>query len=375
MPVLTDPPRVRRGSSDALLRSIRPTASEIRRARRQLHVKAVFIVALVAFSYWGLVFADVGLALRILFALAFVVAVVCVGTGIMHDANHGAFSRSRRANRGIAFSADVLGASSWVWRFKHNTLHHGSTNVVGRDSDIEQSPFARLAPQQPWRPWHRHQHLYMWFLYGFLTIKWFVVSDMVALAKGGFGDSRFGRKARTGDVAILAAGKVTHVVWAIVVPLMMHPWWGVLAFYSVCSWLVGFILAMVFQLAHCTDEVEFLDVSDRASAEPFEVLQLRTTADIRCRLPIAGGVVRWVMGGLDHQIEHHLAPRLPHTIYPTMAARLHAACDRRGVPYHVHPSMWSAVRAHGRWLKRMGQEPATPLTGSRRGRDAELCSS
>jgi len=168
----------------------------------------------------------------------------------MHDANHGAFSVSRRTNRVVAYSADVLGASSWVWRFMHNTLHHAHTNVVGRDSDIEQAPFARLAPQQPWRPWYRYQHVYMWVLYGFLTAKWFVVSDVAALLKGGFGTDRFARPPRRREIVVITSGKLVHLGWAVFIPLLLHPWWGVALFYLGGSWLVSFTLAMVFQLAH-----------------------------------------------------------------------------------------------------------------------------
>jgi linoleoyl-CoA desaturase len=338
-----------------LSRAIRPTDAEVARARRRLHLKAGVIVALAAVSYWGLVFAGGGLALQLPCALVLAVAVAATGTGIMHDANHGAFCRSRRANRIVATSADLLGASSWVWRFKHNTLHHASTNIVGIDSDIDQAPFARLAPQQPWRPWHRYQHLYLWPLYGLLAAKWFALSDINALARGGFGESRFPKKPRRRDIAFLVAGKVTHLGWAVLIPLAWHPWWGVLAFYLAGSWLVGFILAMVFQLAHCTDQVEFLAPTAPDAADPFELRQLRTTADIRIAGPVVGAFLRWLMGGLDHQIEHHLAPRLPHTLYPQMATRLQQLCAERDLPYHVHPTLTAALAAHARWLKHLGR--------------------
>jgi fatty acid desaturase len=42
------------------------------------------------------------------------------------------------------------------------------------------------------------------------------------------------------------------------------------------------------------------------------------TVDTECRLP----PLHWVIGGLDHQVEHHLAARLPGTIYPLVARRL-----------------------------------------------------
>jgi linoleoyl-CoA desaturase len=315
------------------------------------------IVALAVAGYSGLVFVDGGLPVRVVGALVLAIAVAATGTGIMHDANHGAFCRSPRANRLVAYSADVIGASSWVWRFKHNTLHHASTNIVGIDNDIDQAPFARLAPQQVWRAWHRYQHLYLWLLYGILAAKWFAVSDINAVARGGFGESRFPRRPRRRDLAVLAAGKFTHLGWAVLVPLTRHPWWAVLASYLAISWLVGFILAMVFQLAHCTDRVEFLGAATPAADEPFELRQLRTTADIRCSFPIVGGFVRWLMGGLDHQIEHHLAPRLPHTLYPRMAADLERLCAERNLPYHVHPSLSAALAAHGRWLRYLGRPP------------------
>jgi len=345
----------------SLVSIVRPSDADIHRGYRRLHVKAVGIVAIVVIAYWGLVFSPVGWIGRIGFLGLFVIGVVAVGTGIMHDANHGAFSASRRTNRVVAHSADVLGASSWVWRFKHNTLHHAHTNVVGRDSDIEQAPFARLAPQQPWFPWHRYQHLYLWFLYGILTAKWFVVSDIVALVRGGFGNDRFPRKPRRRDLAVIAGGKLVHLGWAVFIPLLFHPWWGVLLFYVGGSWLVGFFLAMVFQLAHCTDVVDFIDGPDAERQESFESRQLRTTADIESRVPLLGWFVRWIMGGLDHQIEHHLAPRLPHTVYPAIATRLRVICAEQGLPHHVHRSIWSAVWTHGRWLRALGRDPSRVL--------------
>jgi linoleoyl-CoA desaturase len=338
-------------------RELWPTKAEIRKGRRRLHAKGAGIVALVATSYSALVFADIGLVARLGCALVLVVSIVATGTSIMHDANHGAFSSSRRGNQLLAYSGDLIGASSWVWRFKHNVLHHAHTNVVGLDSDIHQAPFARLAPEQAWRPWHRYQHLYIWVLYGLLTLKWFVISDFAALARGGFDQSRFAKHFRRRDAILLALGKVVCLGWAVFVPLLFHPWWGVLAFYLVCSWLVGFVLAMVFQLAHCTDEVEFL-APPAAALDTFDGRQLRTTANIRCRGWITGPFARWLMGGLDHQIEHHLAPRIPHTLYPQMAGRIQQWCAENGITYHVHRSIGSAVRAHARWVKEMGRRPA-----------------
>jgi linoleoyl-CoA desaturase len=343
--------------SISLTQAMMPTAAQIAAARRRLHRKAAGIAVLGVSSYTALVFAPVGIILRIVFALALVVASVATATSIMHDGNHGAFSTSKRVNRLAGWSSDLLGASSFLWRFKHNRLHHGNTNVVGYDLDIDQVPFARLAPQQPWHRWHRFQHLYMWLLYGFLTLQWFVVSDYSTIIRGKQGNHPLPTPLRPRDVAVILLGKVVHLGWALVLPMFFHPWWGVLAFYVASSWLVGFLLANIFQLAHCVDLAEFFEPDAPRRGAAFELHQLRTTVDIRSRRRVVARAVNWLTGGLDHQIEHHLAPKLPHTVYPVIAPQLEAACNERGVRYRTHDGVIAAVRSHARWLRTMGRPP------------------
>ena len=130
-------------------RSVLPTAAELLRARRRLHGKSILIALLLAGSYWAVVLSELGWPFRLLGGASLVVGLVALATGVMHDGNHGSFSRHAWLNHVAGYSLDALGGSSWLWRFKHNTLHHGNPNVEGVDSDISQAPFARLAPMQP----------------------------------------------------------------------------------------------------------------------------------------------------------------------------------------------------------------------------------
>jgi len=332
----------------------RPHGDELRRATRRLQWKAVFVILVAIGSYLGLVLLAHGLLLALPLAVILVVALTTTGTSVMHDANHGAFGRSNRLNRTLAYSADILGASSWLWRHKHNSLHHGNTNVVGIDTDIEQLPFARLAPGQQWRPWHRYQHIYIWGLYGFLTAQWMLFSDFASLVSGRIGSQRIQRAPRRRDLVLLFAGKVLHVGWALALPFAFHRWWTVLAFYFACSWLVGLVLAICFQLAHCVDIVEFATPESPRRGDDFVLHQLRTTADVACG-SVLDRPALWMMGGLDHQIEHHLAPGVPHTAYGAMATRIGRICEARQIVHHVHPSVWAALKSHARWLRAMGR--------------------
>ena len=346
-----------------LLSSVLPDAGAIERARQRLHRKAAAILLLDLFSYAVLVIGDVPLWARVLAALVLVHALIATATGIMHDANHGSFSAHRRVNQLASYSADLLGASSLLWRFQHNDLHHRHTNVEGVDADIDQAPFARLSPSQTWKPWHRYQHHYLWLLYGFLTLQWFLVSDIVVLRRGGMGRQKLRHTPSRADVARLVLGKIMHATWAIAIPMMFRPALVVVVWYLACSWLVGFGLAVIFQLAHCVDAAEFVSSDGRWRGDDLVRHQLRTTVDVRVSGPLRRAWLAFLAGGLEYQVAHHLAPRVPHTLYRAKSERVSAMCATNGLSYRVHLGLPAALASHHRWLRTMGLRPATGQLG------------
>jgi linoleoyl-CoA desaturase len=345
--------------------AMRPSRAELDRARRRLHRKASLVAIVVGTSYAVLVFGQQMVVVTVLAAGLLAFGLTAAATSVFHDGNHGSFSTSPVVNRFAAYTGDLMGASSWIWRFKHNNLHHGNTNVDGVDMDIAQAPFARLTPHQSWRPWHRYQHLYMWVLYGFLTLQWFLISDVMDLVHRGVGGRRFPRQPRPRDYASIAVGKALHLSWAVLIPMLFHAWWMVLVVYISVSWTVGLMLATMFQLAHCTSLVEFPDDTEPRRGAAFVQHQLRTTADIGGGSNSARRRAHWLMGGLDFQVEHHLAPRLPHTVYPLVAPRVAAACSAGPDPVRQHATLVAAIQSHGRWLREMGRRPAEPMGVSR----------
>ncbi len=135
-----------------LTEAMRPTARELVVARRQLHVKAIVIAAAAIGSYWSLVMVPSPILLKLASAIVMIVALIAAATCVFHDANHASFSTSRTVNRLACYTGDLLGASSWIWRFKHNNLHHGNTNMVGIDADINQSTSRFTATPPRGRP-------------------------------------------------------------------------------------------------------------------------------------------------------------------------------------------------------------------------------
>ena len=59
----------------------------------------------------------------------------------------------------------------------------------------------------------------------------------------------------------------------------------------------------------------------------------------------SGPLYCWFWGGINYQIEHHLFPRLPHDLYPSLAPLVRAVCQQHGVSYVHHPSLTAALSA------------------------------
>ena len=323
-----------------------------RRGRRQLYAKTAVAFAVFAASWAVLVLVRPGLVLGLVALAGLSLGTVLIGFCVQHDANHGAYFRSRRANHLLGWSTDaLLGFSSYAWRVKHNIAHHTYTNVDGYDDDISQTPFARLLPTQAARPWYRFQHLYVWPLYSFMVIRWQIGADIAAVVRGRIGESPL-RPPRRWDLVGVVAGKAIFISWAIVAPLLVYPWQVVVPAYLAFTMVTSVVTATTFQLAHCVEEAGYSTAAELA-AEPREwaAHEVETTVDFCPR----NRVLTWALGGLNFQIEHHLFPRVAHPHYPHIAEIVRRNAARHGIRYSVQPSLRGALRSHHRHLRALGR--------------------
>ena len=155
-------------------------------------VKSAAMLGWLGISYAVLMFAHVRVWEAALLTLSIGLAMAGVGFSVMHDANHGGTSSSARTNGILSFTLDLIGGSSFLWRRKHNVLHHTYTNISALDPDLEGGGLLlRLAPWQPRHGQHRFQHLYVWLLYGVFPLKWWFVDDFRELVTGRIGGHQF----------------------------------------------------------------------------------------------------------------------------------------------------------------------------------------
>jgi linoleoyl-CoA desaturase len=322
--------------------------------------KTVVVLAWLAAAYGLLVFWAPAWWAAVPLTVALGLAVAAVGFNVQHDGGHDAFGATRRRNRLAAHALDLVGGSSYVWRYKHAFYHHHFTNMEGLDDDVEAGPFLRLAPDQARRPWHRLQHWYMWGLFAFLPAKWAFVDDFRAVLRGRVGDQRMPRPG-TRDLLLLMAGKALYVGWLFALPLAVgHSPAHVLGLYALGAVVVGTCLSVIFQLAHCVEEADFPG-RPGASPEgapvraelPWAEHQLATTVDFAPRSRVLG----WYLGGLNMQVEHHLFPRVSHVHYPVLLPVVRETCAEFGVLHRSHPTFFAALRSHVRHVRGLGRAP------------------
>lgn len=322
-----------------------------RHANGSMKLKSVTLFGWFFASYLFLVFGATSAWQVIALCLSLALATAGVGFGIQHDANHGAYSRHAWVNRALGLTLDMIGASSFLWRVKHNIAHHTYTNVDGADDDMDIGMLARLAPEQRRHRVHRLQHFYLWALYGLLLAKYHFAYDFTNLARARVAKTHFARPRRW-ELAELLAGKAVFFAFAFAVPALFHPFWIVLLCYLGTTFVTSVIFAVTFQLAHCVLEAgtDAAD-SDNRMPQSWALHQVATTVNFSP----GNELVSWYAGGLNYQVEHHLFPRICHIHYPALARIVSDVCRDHGVRYNVHRSLGGALVSHWLWLRKMGR--------------------
>lgn len=279
------------------------------------------------------------------------------GFNMMHDGAHGAYSQNAKLNWGMGFVLDLVGGSNYLWRQKHNFLHHTYTNIDQYDRDLQSSGLMRLSPNQTWRPLHRYQHLYALPLYSLHTIFWVLYRDYAAFFAGKVGPVTL-RKPKRYETVLFFSAKAFVYTYTFIIPAFYHPIWKVLLAFVTIHLIMGITLSIIFQLAHTTEGPEFPNPDPAGHMQDaWAIHQVETTADFAPKSTLAA----WCFGGLNYQIEHHLFPHICHIHYPALSKIVQTVCQKYNITYHVYPTLWSALKAHFKFLYAMSYPPSSTV--------------
>ena len=275
-----------------------------------------------------------------------------VGLTIMHDANHGSYSKNKTVNYLLGSLIHFIGGSRENWKIQHNVLHHSFTNIEGLDEDIE-TAVMRMAPSQERKPIHKYQAYYAPLAYGIMTMYWAVSKDFEGIKKY----NELNLLERQGlDYKKLKRQLIINKIWyfalTLVLPLLVVdlPWYEIVGGFLLMHFVCGLELALIFQTAHSIEETDYF-MADAGTMENSRMIhQLRTTSNFAND----SSIFTWLVGGLNYQVEHHLFPNICHIHYPKIAKIVEDTAKEFGIPYHRHKTWAQALHSHFSLLNQLG---------------------
>ncbi|KOV84520.1 acyl-CoA desaturase [Nocardia sp. NRRL S-836] len=235
---------------------------------------------------------------------------------IGHDAGHRQIFRSHRNNDVVGhLHGSLTGISYQWWVAKHNR-HHANPNHEDHDPDIEIHALAfsraQAAEKRGVYSWITKHQAFLFF--PLLTAEAIVLrlSGLVALCR---------RELRTpwreAALQLLPLAVYLTAVFVVLSPLKA------VVFIAVHQGLMGVYLGCSFAPNH--KGMPIIGEGERLDHLHKQVLTSRN---------VTGG--RWVdalLGGLNHQIEHHLYPHMPRPNLRHAQPVVEDFCLRHGIPY------------------------------------------
>ena len=321
----------------------------------KLYSKALILVPAAIGLYLFLLFAQVTIIPGILLSGLFGFILASIGFNIMHDACHGSYSRKPWVNNIMGLSLNLLGGNAFIWKFKHNIIHHTYTNIDGLDDDIAKSPAMRSCESQKWTRAHRFQHIYVVLLYAISSFLWVSMMDFAKYFRGRVHNTDLQKMDFT-EHLIFWLSKLLYVVFYVAIPVHFVGWSAWAIGFGCMHITMGLTLALVFQLAHVVEDAAFVfapGIEPQKIEEEWAIHQVRTTANFAPR----NKIVSWFVGGLNFQIEHHLFPKVSHVHYPDIAPIVKEVCDKHQLHYNEFRTMKGAIASHFRMMKMLGRKP------------------
>jgi linoleoyl-CoA desaturase len=320
----------------------------------RLYLKSIILLPLSVILYILLVFVSMPVWISLVLCIIFGVNLALIGFNIMHDACHGSYSTKKWVNEVMGYTMNYLGSNAFIWKIKHNIIHHTYTNIDGVDDDIAKVPVLRHCPSQPRKGFHRYQHIYAPFLYAISSWFWALYTDFDKYFKRRINNTVINQIPLKEHVIFWSA-KLLYITFYMVIPIYVLGFLPFLVGYLTLNAAMGLTLSLVFQLAHVVDKTAFVDANsvegDKLNIEEsWAAHQVRTTANFATKSKL----VSWLVGGLNFQVEHHLFPRVSHVHYPALSEIVERVCREHGLPYHNYDTMGSAVVSHFETMKRFG---------------------
>ena len=328
---------------------VNATVRELEPARRiEITLKAILFPLLYMVAYTiALIFGRYLWVLNIAYCVMGIMLVI-VFLNLVHEAVHNTLFRRKWLNEAYIYFFDVLGANSYVWKIRHTRLHHNYPNVMGWDSDIEQSPMARIFPHGKFSRIHRYQHIYLPLLYPLFLLNWLLIRDF----KDYFNKKKIVWKvARIPKIEYLKLFifKLAFLFYVLILPkyLLDITWLQAITAFCIMIFTASIMALLVLISPHANTENEFpLPDENNQLERTWFLHQLYNTNDVKEDT----WFTRFFMGCFNYHIAHHLFPHVHHIFYPEVTKIIEEEAAQNDLPYRSYP-LFTALANHYKLLK------------------------
>ncbi len=323
-------------------------------ANGEMVFKTIFFISAMVGLYVLILSGYFSLPIMLLMAILLGMVQAFIGFNVCHDAIHKSYSSNGKVNKMLSLVFNLIGANHHVWDVAHNKVHHTFTNIPGHDEDLEVAPgIVRLMEADEHKPFMRFQQYYAFGLYSLASLSWVFRKDYIKFFAKRIGHTD-NPKWKPIEYFNLFFFKILYYIIFIVIPLIVLDiaWWQFIIGFVAMHLAEGLVLGLVFQLAHVVEGPTFPEPSEEGKIQDcWAVHQMNTTANFSRKSFLA----KFLCGGLNFQIEHHLFPNICHVHYPVISKMVEATAKDYNIPYHENITFYDALKSHYRTLKRLGQ--------------------
>jgi fatty acid desaturase len=255
---------------------------------------------------------------------------------LMHSATHGAYTALKQGPQPRHYDTLAVPMRGATWRVAHK-IHHVHPSTLDADPDT-MHPLFRVHSATRWRPWHALNTL-LGGLFVFET--WAIDYDRFLKARA---------LRPAGDRSELKKIALFYVYNYGLFPLLAWPHALAVVVATLAASTLRNYIFVALQTASSVGEAVSTTheavVTTQLTRDERAKFQVETSKNFRVRSPLW----RYVFGGLDQHIEHHLWPALPPERLHALAPKVKALCDKHGVSYASYPSLLASLKDSAKHL-------------------------
>jgi linoleoyl-CoA desaturase len=310
--------------------------------------KAILFPIFYVLLFWGVIhtYENKWLFFGGYFALGLFLVIIFLT--VIHELSHDNVFKNKRWNRYLMYFFDLMGANSYIWKQRHQLMHHNYPNLKGWDSDLEQSSMFKIFPDEKQTWFHKHQHRLVFVMYPFYLMNWLLVRDF----RDFFSKNRIVKKVvqiPKVEYFKLVLFKAFYFFYMLVFPFVyLHlPFMGVFAGFMILNMTASVFALGVLLPPHAAIQNDFptIDKQQKVS-ETWLSHQLKTTSDIEN----SNWFTAFFMGNFNYHVAHHLFPNLSYIHLKEVTEIIADFAKQNGLPYK-QLSFSEALHNHYKLLK------------------------